>query len=94
MEQLLKMNEIREEERPYEKCMQYGAEHLTNAELLAVLLRTGTKGMNALELARMLLSSTDEKESILHIHQLSLQKLLGLKMLLFLQKMKMQQLKI
>lgn len=79
MEQLLKMNEIREEERPYEKCMQYGAEHLTNAELLAVLLRTGTKGMNALELARMLLSSTDEKESILHIHQLSLQKLLKIK---------------
>ena len=79
MEQLLKMNEIREEERPYEKCMQYGAEHLTNAELLAVLLRTGTKGMNALELARMLLSSTDEKESILYIHQLSLQKLLKIK---------------
>ena len=79
LEQLLKMNEIREEERPYEKCMKYGAEHLTNAELLAVLLRTGTKGMNALELARTLLSSSDEKESILHIHQLSLQKLLKIK---------------
>ena len=32
------------EDRPYEKCEQYGAEHLTDVELLAVLLRTGTKG--------------------------------------------------
>ena len=45
MEQSLKMNEIREEERPYEKCLTHGAEHLTNAELLAVLLRTGSKGL-------------------------------------------------
>lgn len=79
MEQVLKMNEIREEERPYEKCLAYGAEHLTNAELLAVLLRTGTQGMNALELARTLLSSPDTDESILNIHQLSLQKLLKTK---------------
>ena len=28
------------EDRPYEKCEQYGAEHLTDVELLAVLLRT------------------------------------------------------
>ena len=40
------------EERPYEKCEQYGAENLTDAELLAVLLRTGTKGENSLELAQ------------------------------------------
>ena len=79
MEQVLKMNEIREEERPYEKCLTYGAEHLTNAELLAVLLRTGTKGMNALELARTLLSNAEGNESILQIHQLSLQKLTKIK---------------
>ena len=28
------------EDRPYEKCEQYGAEHLTDVELLAVLLRS------------------------------------------------------
>ena len=43
------------DERPYEKCEQYGAAHLTDAELLAVLLRTGTKGENSLSLARKLL---------------------------------------
>jgi len=72
MEQSLKMNEIREEERPYEKCLAHGAEHLTNVELLAVLLRTGTKGLNVLELARTLLQYSDGEESILSIHHLSL----------------------
>ena len=79
MEQICKMSEILEEERPYEKCMKYGASHLTNVELLAVLLRTGTKGMNALELARTILRTTDEEENLLVIHQLSLQKLRKLK---------------
>ena len=40
------------EERPYEKCERFGAGSLTDIELLAVLLRTGTKGENSLELAR------------------------------------------
>ena len=37
------------EERPYEKCERFGAGSLTDIELLAVLLRTGTKGESALE---------------------------------------------
>ena len=36
----VKIKEMYREERPYEKCEQYGAENLTDAELLAVLLRT------------------------------------------------------
>ena len=50
-------NTIREmlsEERPYEKCERFGAGSLTDIELLAVLLRTGTKGESALNLARKL----------------------------------------
>ena len=42
------------EERPYEKCERFGAGRLTDIELLAVLLRTGTKGESALDLARKL----------------------------------------
>ena len=79
MEQKYSMHEILEEERPYEKCLNYGASHLTNIELLAVLLRTGTKGMNALDLARNILKTNDGEESLLAIHQLSLQKLLKMK---------------
>ena len=44
------------EERPREKLLSLGSAALTDAELLAIFLRTGTKGMNAVELSRHLLS--------------------------------------
>lgn len=37
------INQMPEEDRPYEKCLRLGAECLTDSELLAVLLRTGTR---------------------------------------------------
>ena len=40
------------EDRPREKMMQYGEQALSNSELLAILLRTGSKGQSALDLAR------------------------------------------
>lgn len=44
-----------EQERPREKLLVHGAAALSDAELLAILLRTGTAGMNAVDLARYLL---------------------------------------
>lgn len=49
------MKELLEEERPYEKCGRFGAKSLTDIELLAVLLRSGTKGGNVLETAKKIL---------------------------------------
>lgn len=49
------MKNMIEEERPYEKCERFGAGSLTDVELLAVLLRTGTKGESVLDLSRKLL---------------------------------------
>lgn len=45
-----------EGERPREKLMRLGAEALSDAELLAIFLRTGVRGRNAVELARDLLA--------------------------------------
>ena len=42
-------------ERPREKLLQRGPESLSDAELLAIFLRTGTAGRNAIELGRDLL---------------------------------------
>ncbi|MBE0366358.1 DNA repair protein RadC [Pseudoalteromonas sp. MMG013] len=42
-------------DRPREKLLIQGASRLTDAELLAIFLRTGIKGMNAIELADYLL---------------------------------------
>jgi DNA repair protein RadC len=43
------------QERPREKLLANGAHHLSEAELLAIFLRTGTKGYTAVDLARQLL---------------------------------------
>ena len=42
-------------ERPYEKCLEKGPHYLSDAELLSVILRTGSRGENALSLAQRLL---------------------------------------
>jgi DNA repair protein RadC len=44
------------DERPREKLLAQGAETLSDAELLAILLRTGTRGRSAVQLARDLLA--------------------------------------
>ncbi|MDO5640564.1 MAG: DNA repair protein RadC [Neisseria sp.] len=45
-----------EGERPREKLLERGAAALSDAELLAILLRVGTRGMSAVDLARYLLN--------------------------------------
>lgn len=49
------MKELPPSERPYEKCLQYGSHVLSDAELLAVIIRTGTKSEQSIELARRIL---------------------------------------
>jgi len=44
-----------EDDRPREKLLKYGEHALSNAELLAILIRTGTNGKSALDIARELL---------------------------------------
>jgi len=49
-------------ERPREKLMQYGPEKLSNSELLAILLRSGKKGENVVELANKILKRFSKDE--------------------------------
>lgn len=49
------LNRLPSESMPREKLIQRGPESLSDAELLAIFLRTGTQGMNVLELADKLL---------------------------------------
>lgn len=49
------MKEMPESEKPYEKCIQRGAKELSDAELLAVILRTGTIQRTSLQTAQQLL---------------------------------------
>ena len=53
----MKMKELCNDERPREKLLEKGPEALSNAELIAIMLRTGTGKMNAIDLGRELLRS-------------------------------------
>ncbi len=48
---------LAESEKPREKCIAQGVHTLTDQDLLAILLRTGTKGHSVLEVSRELLRS-------------------------------------
>ena len=54
--QKLTMKQLPKEDRPYEKCLTQGARFLTDEELLAVIIRTGSKDATSLELARSILA--------------------------------------
>ncbi len=55
----MKITEWALEDRPREKLGQRGPKNLTNAELLAIILATGTKSMSAVELAKSILATVD-----------------------------------
>lgn len=48
----LVMKELPVSDRPYEKCVLHGAEALSDAELLAAVIRTGSRGERAVELCQ------------------------------------------
>ena len=51
----LKISEMPQDDRPREKLLSRGASALTDAELIAILLRTGLPGANAVQVAAILL---------------------------------------
>lgn len=51
----LKISEMPQDDRPREKLLKRGADALTDAELIAILLRTGVPGANAVDVAAQLL---------------------------------------
>jgi len=57
------------EDRPREKLLAKGAHALTDAELLAIFLRTGTKGLSAVDLAQQLLQDYDGLRDLLAADQ-------------------------
>ncbi|WP_119393646.1 RadC family protein [Salinibius halmophilus] len=51
----MQINEMPADQRPREKLLMHGAAHLSDAELLAIFLRTGLKGCSAIELAEQII---------------------------------------
>ena len=66
------------EDRPYEKCFAFGAEYLTDSELLAVILKSGTKGESSVDLARRVLELS-KNDGLLGICKIPLSELMTIK---------------
>lgn len=68
------------QELPYERFLRFGPENLTEAELLAIIIRTGTKEKSAVQLAEQVLGLAKyPKEGLLGLHDISLEELEGIK---------------
>lgn len=65
---------------PYERFLRFGPENLTEVELLAIIIRTGTKDCNALQLAEQVLGLAKyPKEGLLGLYDVTLKELQSIK---------------
>lgn len=65
-------------ERPRERLVAHGANALSHAELIAILLRTGLKGANAVEIGRQLLARFGSLQALARASIADLQKIKGI----------------
>jgi DNA repair protein RadC len=72
------LKDIPADARPREKLLAYGAASLADAELIALLLRTGFKGCSVLQLAQQMLDHFGGMQGLLHAQAADLKKIKGL----------------
>ena len=58
----LKIKELPETERPYEKLELYGEKVLSNAELLAIIIKTGTREETSVQIAQKILKLSNDPQ--------------------------------
>ena len=74
----LKVKELPKTERPYEKLKTKGSEQLTNAELLAIIIKSGTKDENSITIAERLLLMTEKLEDLQNLSIQALKQIKGI----------------
>ena len=73
----MKDNGIPQSSYPRERLLHYGAEALSNQELLAILLRTGSHPFNVIELAGQILNEFEDLYELKHVTLDELQAIRG-----------------
>lgn len=67
------------DELPYDKFIRLGADSLSDAELLAIMLRTGTKTKTPVDLGRDILNLFGNQWGLLGLHHFSLREIMKIK---------------
>lgn len=77
----LKMKELPESERPYEKAQMYGTEKLSDSELLAIIIKCGTKEDTSVGLAQKILNmrNTSQQKDLRFLQEVSIEELMKIK---------------
>ena len=77
----LRMKELPISERPYEKLEIYGAKKLSNSELLAIIIKTGTKEETAISLAQKVLklNKMENENNLRFLQNISIKELCKIK---------------
>lgn len=76
----MKIKQLPELERPYEKLETYGEKALSNAELLAIIIKTGTREETSVQLAQKILSlNNTTEEDLRFLQKLTIEELMQIK---------------
>ncbi len=74
----MRIPDMPEEERPYEKCERYGPSALSDAELLAVVIRSGSAQFRATELACRILKLNSAYHGLNCLYHVSMKELMSI----------------
>ena len=77
MNQHLTIKELPDSEKPYEKFLSYGPESLSDAELLAVIIKSGTNGLKSVEVAQNFLNCRNR--NLMNLFDVSYEEMLRMK---------------
>ena len=61
-------------ERPYEKFLKYGSKALSDADLLAIIIKTGTRDLSSLDIAKSILRQ--KQGNLLNLYEMSFEELM------------------
>ena len=74
-----RIKDMNDDNRPYEKCIKYGPESLSDAELIAAIIRTGNNELHSVALAEHILNSNSDCPGLLGLHHITLNQLMKIK---------------
>lgn len=76
----MKMKELPQSERPYEKLEMYGTHTLSNAELLAIIIKSGTRDESSISTAQKILSMKNKNsDNLRFIQDMSIEEFMSIK---------------
>ena len=77
----MKIKDLPLSERPYEKLAIYGAENLSNAELLAIIIKSGTKEKSSVSIAQEILKLNEKtkQDNLRFLQEVSLEEFMQIK---------------